>query len=488
MTQNFSGRTNILMIASNKIAFGTDGWRAVMAREFTFDNVALVAQSIADYVNGTGKASKGVIVGYDARFLSEQFAALVADILGANGIPAYLPNRDTPTPVVVYTIKARNLAGAVMLTASHNPPEYNGIKFIPDYLHPALPDITDAITARIVELQKNPEQVKTGGPKPEVVDPKPDYFAHVRELIDMDAIGKANLTFCVDPLYAAGRGYVSDLLSEAGCTVFTIHDERNPLFGGSLPEPNEKNLQALSALVREKHADLGLSMDGDADRFGMVDNNGTYLTSNEVIALTFYHWARTRYSTGSVVRSVATSGMLDALAKHFGFSVQETPVGFKWVGNALNTTDAIVGGEESGGLSVKGHIPEKDGIVADLIIAEMVAKTGKSARALLDEIRDLIGDYFTTRIDVTLPDASKQALMQRLRDTPPTEVAGKKVASVSKIDGVKMVRDDGSWLLIRPSGTEPLVRCYIEARSLPEVEDLKHAVHDLIPDGVVATH
>jgi alpha-D-glucose phosphate-specific phosphoglucomutase len=476
------------MIASKKIAFGTDGWRAVMAREFTFDNVALVAQAIADHVNGTGKGKKGVIIGYDARFLSEQFAALVADVLGANGIPALVPDRDTPTPVVVYTIKARDLAGAVMLTASHNPPEYNGIKFIPDYLHPALPEITDAITARIAELQADPSQVKTGGPKPTVVDPKPDYFAHIRELIDLDAIRKANLTICVDPLYATGRGYLSEILKEADVKVYTIHDERNPLFGGSLPEPNEKNLQELSALVREKGADLGLSMDGDADRFGMVDKTGQYITSNQVITLTFWHWAKTHYSTGSVVRSVATSGMIDALAKHFGMTVTETPVGFKWVGNAMRTTDAIVGGEESGGLSVKGHIPEKDGILADLVITEMVAKTGKTPLQVLEEIRGLIGDYLTTRVDVTLTDASKAALMKRLRDETPTTLAGQAVVSSSKVDGVKMVREDGSWLLIRPSGTEPLVRCYIEARSPEGVEELKHTVHDLIPDGVIAGH
>jgi alpha-D-glucose phosphate-specific phosphoglucomutase len=477
------------MIASKKIAFGTDGWRAVMAREFTFDNVALVAQAIADHVNGTGKGHKGVIVGYDARFLSEQFAALVADVLGANGIPALVPDRDTPTPVVVYTIKARDLAGAVMLTASHNPPEYNGIKFIPDYLHPALPEITDAITARITELQADPSQVKTGGPKPTVVDPKPDYFAHIRELIDLEAIGKAGLTICVDSLYATGRGYVSEILKEAGVKVFTIHDERNPLFGGSLPEPNEKNLQALSAMVKEKRADLGLSMDGDADRFGMVDKTGQYITSNQVITLTFWHWAKSRYPNGgAVVRTVATSGMVDALAKHFGVTVHETPVGFKWVGNAMRTYDAIVGGEESGGLSVKGHIPEKDGILADLVITEMVAKTGKSPLETLEEIEGIIGEYLTTRVDVTLSDESKRGLMTRLREDTPTTLAGLPVASSSKVDGVKMVRDDGSWLLIRPSGTEPLVRCYIEARSEQGVEMLKEAIHTLIPDGVPAHH
>lgn len=477
------------MAAQTKIAFGTDGWRAVMAREFTFDNVALVAQAVADHVNGTGKGKKGVVIGYDARFLSEQFAAQVADVFGANGIPALVPDRDTPTPVVAYTVRARDLAGAIMLTASHNPPEYNGIKFIPDYCHPALPDVTDAITARIQELQADPSQVKTGGPKPEVIDPKPDYYAHVRELIDFDAMGKAGLTVCVDSMYATGRGYLSELLAEAGCTVHTLHDTRNPLFGGSLPEPNEKNLQPLAQRVRETGAHVGLAMDGDADRFGMVDATGAYINNNQVISLVLYHWLTTRFPQGgAVVRTVATSGMIDAIAKRHNCHIIETPVGFKWVGKAMRENDAIVGGEESGGLSVRGHIPEKDGILADLIVTEQIAKTGKSPMQTLADLTAMIGEYHTTRVDITLPEAAKQALMTRLRDDTPRSIAGQSVVSVSKVDGVKMVRDDASWLLIRPSGTEPLVRCYIEARSAEEMEELKNAVHEMIPEGELAHH
>ena len=462
-----------------------------MAREFTFDNVALVAQAIADYVNSTDKAHKGVLVGYDARFLSEQFAALVADVLGANGIPALLPDRDTPTPVVAYTVRARDLAGAVMLTASHNPPEYNGIKFIPDYCHPALPDITDAITARIGALQNDPSLVKTGSPtKPTVINPMHDYFAHIRTIIRMDVIRNAKLTVCVDPLHATGRGYLADILQEAGCTVHVQNNERNPLFGGGLPEPNEKNLQPLAQLVREKKAHVGLSMDGDADRFGMVDATGTYINANQVIALVFHYWLRTRFpGGGAVVRSIPTSGQIDALARHYNYRVIETPVGFKWVGNALRTNeDAIVGGEESGGLTVKGHIPEKDGILADLIIAEMVAESGKTPLELLADINAITGEFVTTRVDLKLPEEKKQDLMRRLRDETPTTLAGQNIASVSKIDGVKMIRDDYSWLLIRPSGTEPLVRCYIEARSDGGVEELKKAVQELIPDGEDAHH
>ena len=320
-----------------------------------------------------------------------------------------------------------------------------------------------------------------------MIDPKPDYVAHVEKLIDMEAIRAAKLTVCVDPLYASGRGYLSDILRDAGCTVYTIHDERNPLFGGSLPEPNATNLKELGALVVEKGAHLGLSMDGDADRFGMVDATGQYITSNQVLALAIWHWSK-RYPTGSVVRTVPTSYMIDALAKHLGLTVTETPVGFKWVGNALNTTDAIVGGEESGGLSVKGHIPEKDGIVADLVIVELVAKSGKSPLELLADIEAIIGRFVATRIDMRLPEASKMALMAGLKQNTPTVLAGQPVVESSLMDGVKMIRGDGSWLLIRPSGTEPLVRCYIEARSDEGVEELKQAVHELIPDGEDVTH
>lgn len=471
--------------AQSAITFGTDGWRAVMAREFTFDNVALVAQAIADHVQGTGKAGQGVVVGGDARFLSEQFSQLVADVLTANGIPVYKPDRDTPTPVVAYTVRDKNAAGAVMLTASHNPPEYNGIKFIPDYCHPALPDVTDAIVAGVNRLQTEPGAVKTNGNPSlvQTVDPKPAYFAHVRELIDFKAIGDAKLKFWVDPMYASGRDYLDVLLREAGAEIGVIHGARNPLFGGALPDPNAENLAELSQKVREGGAQAGLAMDGDADRFGVVDATGQYLNANQVICLVFLHWLRTRFDKGSVVRTVPTTHQVDALAHHFGFRVQETPVGFKWVGNALNTTDAIVGGEESGGLSVKGHIPEKDGIVADLIIAEQIARTGKTPLETLREIDALVGRFLTTRVDVHLDPAKKDSLMARLRSEPPSPIGGQPVVNVSQLDGVQLTLQDGSWLLVRPSGTEPLIRAYIETHSESQVDDLKKAVYTLVEEA-----
>lgn len=467
------------------ITFGTDGWRAVMAKEFTFDNVALVAQAISNHVIGTGKQGQGVVVGGDARFLSEQFSELVADVLTANGIPVYMPNRDTPTPVVAYAVKDRQAAGAIMLTASHNPPEYNGIKFIPDYCHPALPRETDDIVSHVNYLTNNRNEVKLSGNKSliEIFDPKPAYFSHVRELIDLNAIATAGLSFWVDPMHASGRGYVEELLRDAGVKVDAINNVRNPLFGGSLPDPNAENLAELSSRVIASGASAGLATDGDADRFGIIDASGQWISPNQVVCLVFLHWLRTRFSTGSVVRTAPTTHQVDALAHHFGFVVRETPVGFKWVGNELNTTDAIVGGEESGGLSVKGHIPEKDGIVAGLIIAEQIALTGKTPLQTLHEIDDLVGRYVTTRVDVHLDPSKKESLMRRLREEPPSPLAGQPVVNTSHVDGVQLVLQDGSWILVRPSGTEPLVRAYIETRSDAQVDDLKKAIYTLVEEA-----
>jgi phosphomannomutase len=464
-----------------RITFGTDGWRAEMAREFTFDNVALVAQAVANRLNDAGKGGRGVFVGYDARFLSDRFAACVADVLGANGVPALLPPRDCPTPVAAFAAGARGLAGAVMVTASHNPPEQNGVKFLPDYLSPALPDVTDDITARIAAIQAGRGAARTGGPAPETFDPWPAYVAHLGSVLNLRAL--AGLTVCVDPLFGSGRGFLPDLLRGNGCAVHTLHDTRDPLFGGGLPEPNAERLAELSAVVRATGADLGLALDGDADRFGIVDGRGAYVPANEVICLALLHWRRTRFPSGPavVVRSVTTSGRVDALARHLGVSVIETPVGFKWVGEKLRTVpEAILGGEESGGLSARGHLPEKDGLFADLLITEMVATTGTPLHELRAEVRAVTGDFYRSRLDVRLPDDEQRALIARLAADPPSELAGAPVAAVSLLDGVKLTRADGSWLLVRAGGTEPVLRAFVEARNPDTLETLRSVVRGLL--------
>lgn len=472
------------------IRFGTDGWRAVIAREFTFENVGLVAQAIADYVNFTGKNSQGIAVGYDARFLSDHFASLVADTLIKNGINVYLVERDCPTPVTAFTIRVRNLAGAVMLTASHNPPEYNGIKFIPEYCHPALPDVTNKIEEFIAIRQKELDadtayKLPACAPgKLETIDPKPAYFEQIRKMIDLDAIRTAGLKLAVDPMYAAGRGYLDVLLSEAEIEVYPIHMQKNPLFGGRLPDPNEVNLQELKEVVLEKGYNLGLGLDGDADRFGIVDSNGAYLTANQVISLVFYHLIKNRLGNGNgtatVARSIATTHLVDALAKKYGYRVIEVPVGFKYLGQAMRTQEAVLGGEESGGLSINGHIPEKDGVLADLLVAELVAKTGKTPSQLLQEIYQEVGLFISTRVDIHLDEPKKSNLMNSLRKNPPTEFAGRRVVEAKTIDGCKLKLNDSCWVLIRPSGTEPLVRCYMEAHSTEGLQDLESAMRTLV--------
>lgn len=456
-----------------------------MAREFTFENVAIVAQAIANYVKAQRGAERGIVIGYDARLLSDLFADTIAEVLTANGIPALVTDRDTPTPVTVYTIRARGLAGAVMLTASHNPPQYNGIKFIPEACHPALPETTDAIEEQIAYCLQHPETVKhTGNPAlRQTIDPRPDYFAHLHKLLDTRAL--AGLKVMFDPLYATGRGYVDDFLREVGAQVETIKGERNPAFGGSLPEPNPQNLRQLSERVRQSGAHLGLATDGDADRFGVVDADGEMLTANQVIVLTLWYLLRKlQPESGHAVRTVATTHQLDALARSYGnLTVHETPVGFKWVGSTMARTGALVGGEESGGLSITGHIPEKDGVLADLLMAEMVAKEGMTLKEALRQVTERTGPFVTRRIDLHVDESTKQWLIARLRDEPPTSLNGLRVVDTHVIDGVKLLLEEEAWVLVRPSGTEPLIRCYIEARDEHGMNGLEAEMHRLVQAG-----
>ena len=465
------------------ITFGTDGWRARMAREFTFDNFGIVVQAIADLVHARDMADRGVIVGYDARFLSEQFAAEAANILAANGVRPLLTDRDTPTPAVAFAITKRRTAGAIMITASHNPPEYNGIKYIPEYASPALPDITDRIEANVARIQAGEGSVKGLGEAQsniETFDPKPEYLAQLRRLIDVDTIAKAGLAVCMDPLHATARGYLDEFLMSAGCEVHAIHMQRDPLFGGSLPDPSAENLAELGKLVVETGAHLGVATDGDADRFGAVDADGRYVTANQLISIVFAHSIGRRFTAGAVGRTVATTHLLDAIAAKHGFGVHERPVGFKFMGQLLRETDAVLAGEESGGMSIKGHVPEKDGILADLLLIEAVAQDGKPVRQLLDDLEAEYGEFLTRRLDLHVPHEGKQALIEHVRDNPPAEVGGVAPAKLIELDGLKVVFEDGSWMLIRPSGTEPLIRCYVEAHSEARLQTLADYAESLV--------
>jgi alpha-D-glucose phosphate-specific phosphoglucomutase len=463
------------------IKFGTDGWRSVIAEDFTFTNVRLVAQAIACYIQDAGLAEQGIVVGYDNRFLSERFAAAVVEVMAGNEIPTWLTSRATPTPVTAYAIKALDAAGAVMITASHNPPEYNGIKFIPDYAGPATTEITGAIEKNLQEL-RGPEDLRlislAEGEESGAVrqfDASSSYLDHLYKLLDYDAICRSRLKIVLDPMWGAGIGYAEQLLRGVGNSLNVIHNYRDPLFGGTLPEPTAACLSPLREAVLAQKADLGLALDGDADRFGVIDQNGDYLSPNEILTLLLYYLLEQRRWRGAVARTVATTHMLDLIADDYGLPVIETPVGFKYIGQSLLKDHSMLGGEESGGMSIQGHIPEKDGILALALVVEMIsARGGKTLRELQSEIFQKFGRLVSARLDLNCDPGEKEELLKRLQGWSPEAIAGIRVIERSTKDGVKFLLDDESWVLVRPSGTEPLFRVYAEARE----EDKLHLLQD----------
>src|SRR5256886_3952285 len=366
------------------IKFGTSGWRGLIARDFTFDQVRLATQGIADYWKAElanaaspiyGRAPL-VILGHDTRFLGREFSLAAAEVLDANNLIPLLCERDAPTPVIAHTIRARKAIGGINMTASHNPAEYQGLKFSTSNGAPAHPEVTKEIEANIVRLQEQNwsfQSAVIGTYECKTVDPRPEYINQLRKLVNFRAIKKAKLKVAVELMYGTGRGYLDELLEGAGAKLTVFHNEVNPLFGGHHPEPNAEGMAEVSKLVRSGKAQIGLGLDGDADRFGIVDQSGAWLTPNQVLALALYHLKKNRGWTGAVVRTVPTSHQVDAVAELLGVKVHETPVGFKYIGALMESEPVIVGGEESGGLSVKGHVPEKDGILACLLMAELVA-------------------------------------------------------------------------------------------------------------------
>lgn len=467
---------------SNPITFGTDGWRDLIADGFTFGNVRIVASAIADYVQEAYSADRPVLVGYDTRFLAREFAETVVSILSDRGIKTLLSERDVPTPVIAFAARELNSAGAVMLTASHNPPQYCGIKYIPDYAGPATKAITDKIVSRVNHYLATNATFAKGRKVGDTFDPMPGYMAWIRELVPGEAMKQAKLSVVYDALYSTGRGYLDALLTEFGCKVTLLHGNRDPLFGGGMPEPAVGQLGELIQTVKGGY-DLGLATDGDADRFGVVDSEGTFYTPNQVIALLMRHLIKNRKQTGVVVRTVATTHLIDRLAAHYGVEVRETPVGFKWVGEKMREESVLIGGEESGGLSVLGHIPEKDGILANLLVADMMATEGKPLKQIWAELVAEVGwNPANRRLDLHLTEEAKAAVLKLFLEETPKAIAGLSVTDSSRKDGVKLMLADGSWVLARPSGTEPIIRVYLEAADKPALDKLAHAVERLVEE------
>jgi alpha-D-glucose phosphate-specific phosphoglucomutase len=462
----------------------------LIARDFTFANVRLVSQAVADYLKAgledpaLPKQDRlpRVIIAYDCRFLGRPFALAAAEVLAANGLTPLVCERDTPTPVLSLAIRQRKAAGGINITASHNPPEYSGFKFSLDDGAGAPPAATRMIEKNIDRLQEakwNFPAVIVGTFSCKSIDPQAEYFRQIRKLADFSAIKKARLKVAVDVMHGCGRGYLDTLLREAGARLTVLHDDVNPLFGGHAPEPSVENLGELRKLVRAGHARLGLATDGDADRFGVVDADGAWITPNQVLALTLYHLVKHRGWKGSAVRTVVTSHQVDAVAAHFGVQIHEVPVGFKYIGAMMEREPVIVGGEESGGLSVRGHVPEKDGILACLLMAELVAAAGQSLGAVLKEITKLGGPFFTDRINIHVDPAQKDELLSRLSGGL-EKIGSFPVEKRITLDGDKFLLPDGEWVAFRASGTEPVFRCYIEARSKKNLEPLRQACRALL--------
>lgn len=463
------------------IKFGTSGWRGIIGEDFTFENVRVATHGVASYLRKSGQKGSGVIVAWDTRFLSEKFASEAAKILAFNDIKAFLCTRDVPTPCVSYETIRRKAMGAINFTASHNPPEYNGLKFSTANGAPALPEITQQIEREIETIQQKNERMDVYEKSEliEEIDPKDRYLNELRTKVDVDAIGKSGLRIAIDSLYGTSRDYLDYFLLEAGVEVKIIHNYRDPYFGGFSPECNEKNLGELRKIVGDEKFDLGLATDGDADRFGIIDDRNRFVPPNTIIALLALYLKRYRNIPGGLARSVASTHLIDAIARKLDVPLYETPVGFKYIGELILDDKIAMGGEESAGMSMYRHLPEKDGILACLLVAEMVARTGKKMGELIDDMHAEFGQFHGKRVDLKLTPQLKESLAAKLAN-PPSVLDGMDVREINRTDGVKLIFNDQNWLLFRLSGTEPVARLYAEAASPKELKHILDAGRKLV--------
>jgi alpha-D-glucose phosphate-specific phosphoglucomutase len=461
-----------------KIVFGTDGWRGVIAENFTFDNVKVVAQALADYLKTKGLSQRGFVVGYDTRFLSDKFAKSLAEVVASNDIPVLLASKPTPTPIVSFTVKNRNAGGGVVITASHNPPEYNGIKFKPEYGGSALTHITKEIENILYQNPVKQDEKKAKRYVREV-DFETEYFAKIKSLVDLRLIGEAGFKIVVDTMHGAGDRIIERLLSGTKCQVETIRFKPNPTFGGVKPEPILQNLQPLIDIIVRQGADIGLATDGDADRVGAVNSKGQFISPHEVFALLILHLHQNKGWNGGVVKTASVCNIVSNVADKLGLPVYETAVGFKNICELILKEDILIGIEESGGVGFKNHVPERDGILAAFFILEMMVMKKKSFDELLMELTNEFGEVHYDRIDLQYEKPDRMDLIPSLESQPPQEVCSLNVEKISTYRGVKVVNgikfhftDKRSWLLIRASETEPLMRIYAEAANDKMVQRL----------------
>ncbi|HZZ41134.1 MAG TPA: phosphoglucomutase/phosphomannomutase family protein [Acidobacteriaceae bacterium] len=461
-----------------EIKFGTSGWRAIVAEDFTLGNIRRAVAGIAQYV-ASQPGPRTVLVGRDPRFLGEMFVAEAARILAAHGVKPVVIPEPAPTPAISYAVRQLRTGGSINFTASHNPPEYNGIKYSTPDGAPALPEVTQQIEAKIRALGDVAAAAADSGAKVEEADVKADYLKRLAELVDLKAIKKSGVKVVFDPFWGAGRGYSCHILREHGVETATVHDYRDVLFGGHAPEPDDHLLGECRKKMKETGAAIGIATDGDADRFGIVDADGTFMQPNYIIALLFDYLVETRGWKNGVAKSVATTNLVNALADEKGIPLYETPVGFKYIGELINEDKIVIGGEESAGLTIRGHVPEKDGIIAGLLATEMVAVRGKSLGEQLRQLFTRVGSFYPHRENFRLTPEVKSHFTEKIK-TDPADLGGRRVTQVVRTDGLKLVLDGGSWVCYRLSGTEPVVRVYSEARRESDLEPLSQAAKDWV--------
>ena len=466
----------------SSIKFGTDGWRGIIAEDFTFANVRLVARAVADYLEQTGLGKKGLIIGYDTRFASADFARAAAEVIAASGTRVYLCDRPLPTPVISYGVLARKAGGAVIITASHNAPRWNGFKIKTTEGASAPTEVITLIEENIARLAGSPPP--ESGPQGEAVDYidlAPPYFKQMESLVDLPALRQAGLKVVIDSMYGAGAGYLRTLLEGGSSRLAEINGQPNPNFPGiERPEPIMPNLAGLSSRVVTETGSVGLATDGDADRIGIIDENGNFLNQLQVYALLALYLLDVRRRRGPIVKTITSTSMLYRLGKLYDVPVIETPVGFKYIAPVMVREKAIIGGEESGGFGFRGHVPERDAILAGLYFLDFMVKTGKTPSQLLEYLYEKVGPHYYNRLDVAFPKDERRGMTRRLEESQPPRINGTAVVKKDTFDGFRFTLADDSWLLIRFSGTEPLLRIYAEASSQTTVERLLQAGKKLV--------
>lgn len=456
----------------NQIKFGTDGWRGLIGEDFSFENIRTVVQAIARYVQAEGVAQRGVVVGYDMRFLSVEAARLAAQVLADNTVPAILANGPTPTPALSYAVVSNQAAAGIMVTASHNPYRWNGIKVKAPYGGSAAPSIIKLIEAHLSDSEPAIGGARAASAGIEYADLVVPYMARIKSLVDLERIRESRFRFVVDPMYGAARGLLARLFDQAGIPYLEIHREHNPLFPGLNPEPIEPHIQALRKAVLTGGFDAGFATDGDADRLGAIDRSGAFIDSHKIFSILLKHLVENRGRHGEVVRTFSTTQMIDRIARKHGLPLHVTPIGFKYICELMLSRDVLIGGEESGGIAVQGHLPERDGILNSLLLAEVMAEKRQTLGELVQELSKEFGPHFYGRLDLEVSRPSIERVLSLLQARKITTIAGHAVAAVENLDGFKLLFGENGWLLVRPSGTENLLRLYAEAPATELVEKM----------------